>query len=219
MKKNYFKTVALCATICLVSCGAHITNTAVNNNTSTTTATSAGANLGSSLLSSVLGSIINATTTFTQADLVGTWNYKSSDCKFESENFLKQAGGEIAASTIENKANGIFAKIGIKPGSFGMTFNADGSYSMNFGSKKLAGTYTFDEKTCKLTLIGMFGLTKNEVALTYSGKNNISILFDADKILKVISSVGSVSNNSTLSSITSLLSSYDGVKLGFEMVK
>lgn len=219
MKKNIFKIGAISATFIFISCGAPITSNSTVSNNNTNSTTSKGAQIGSSLLNSVLGSIINATTTFTQADLVGTWNYKSSDCKFESENFLKQAGGEIAASTIESKANDIFSKIGIKPGVFGMTFNTDGSYSMNFGSKKITGTYTFDEKNCKLTLIGMFGLTKNEVALTYSGKNNISILFDADKILKVISSLGSVTNNTTVSSITSLLSSYDGVKLGFEMTK
>lgn len=227
MKKNILKLSLMAATFSFISCGTptnlltNSTTTTTPNNTviSNSNSTLSKTGIGSSLLSSVLGTLINATTTFTQEDLVGTWSYKGADCKFESENFLQQAGGEIAASTIENKANDIFSKIGIKENIFGMTFNADGTFSMNFGSRKIPGTYKFDEKNLKLTFVGMLGYRQNQVDLTYSGKNNISILFDADKILNIVTSLGSAMNNSTISAINSLLSSYDGMKLGVELSK
>ena len=88
MKKNILKLSLMAATFSFISCGTP-TNLLTNSTTTTTpnntaisngNSTSSKTGIGSSLLSSVLGTLINATTTFTQEDLVGTWSYKGADC-------------------------------------------------------------------------------------------------------------------------------------------
>lgn len=215
MKRFFMSAAVVCAALCMNSCGSPVIGNATGNNNTV----AAGAQTGSTLLNYVLGNLVNKTTSFTQANLVGTWNYKGSDCKFESENFLKQAGGEIAASTLENKLDGIFVKIGIKEGSCSFTFNEDGSYAASFGGRTLQGTYTFDEATGKLSMVGLLGLTKSEATLTHSSSTNISLLYDADKLLSMVTTLSSLTGSSTIGTLTSLLSSYDGVKIGFELTK
>lgn len=215
MKKIFMSAAVVCAALCMNSCGISTpAGTTANTNT-----VAAGAQTGSTLLNYVLGNLINNTTSFTKADLVGTWNYKGSDCKFESENFLKQAGGEIAASTLEKKMDETFAKIGIKEGSCSFTFNEDGSYAANFGGRTLQGTYTFDEANGKLSMVGLLGLTKSEATLMHTGSTHISLLYDADKLISMATTLSSLTGSSAISSLTSLLGSYDGVKIGFELSK
>lgn len=215
MKKIFMSAAIVCAALCMNGCGIPAQGTMAGN----TNTVAAGAQAGSTLLNYVLGNLINKTTSFTQADLVGTWNYKGSDCKFESENLLKQAGGEIAASTLEGKLDETFSKVGIKEGACSFTFNEDGSYVATLGGRSLQGTYTFDEATAKLTMVGMLGLTKSEATLTHSSNTNISLLYDADKLVSIVSTLSSLTGSSTVSTLTSLLSSYDGVKIGFELSK
>lgn len=215
MKKVLMFAVATCtALVGLNSCGGSMLGSAAGSNL-----LASGAQTGGNLLSSVIGNFLNKNTTFTRANLVGTWNYQGPDCKFESENFLKQAGGEIAATTVENKLDEIFSKFGIKAGTCSFTFNEDGSYTANIGGHALNGTYTFDEATSKLTLVALFGLTKTEATVTHSSYTNISLLYDADKLVNLLTTLSAFSGSSAVSSITSLLSSYDGVKIGFELNK
>lgn len=214
MRKMFMCAALVCAALCLNSCGgATVGNTTAGN------VAAAGAQTGTTLLNSVIGNLINKVTPFTKANLIGTWNYKSADCKFESENLLKQAGGEIAAATLENKLNDTFSKIGVRDGSCSFTFNEDGSYVANLGGRELRGTYTFDETTSKLSMVGLLGLTKSEATLTHSSNNNISLLYDADKLVSMVTTLSSLTGSSTISSLTSLLGSYDGVKIGFELSK
>lgn len=215
MKKISMSAAFMCMMFCISSCGV----STVGNNTTGNNLASAGATTGTTLLNSVIGNLINKTTSFKTANLIGTWSYKTADCKFESENLLKQAGGEIAATTLENKMNETFAKIGIKEGSCSFTFNEDGTYVANLGGRELSGTYTFDEANSKLSMVGMLGLTKSEATLTHSSTNNISLLYDADKLVSMFSTLSSLTGSSTISSLTSLLGSYDGVKIGFELSK
>lgn len=214
MKKKILSAFALCVLLSISSCGIGTTGSAIGSNM-----IAAGAQTGSTLLNSVIGNLINKTTSFTKADLVGTWAYKGADCKFESENLLKQAGGEIAAATIENKLNETFAKIGVQEGACSFTFNEDGSYIANLGGRELRGTYTFDEANSKLSMVGLLGLTKSEATLTHSSNSNISLLYDADKLISMVTTLSSLTGSSTISSLTSLLDSYDGVKIGFELAK
>ena len=45
------------------------------------------------------------------------------------------------------------------------------------------------------------------------------LLFNSDKLLKLISFISSKSSNTTLNAISSLADSYDGMMLGFELKK
>lgn len=167
---------------------------------------------------SALGSLFGNSTKLTKDDLVGTWNYTGPDCRFESENLLKKAGGEVASKKIEDKLAETFGKFGIKQGSFSYTFNEDGSYMMNLGSKKVKGTWLFDEEERILTVQGTFGLAKSKAVVCKTG-NKISLLYDADKLLGVVSVIGSKINSTTINAVSNLLGSYDGMKVGFELSK
>ena len=48
---------------------------------------------------------------------------------------------------------------------------------------------------------------------------NMDLLFNSDKLLKLITLISSKSNNSTLKTIGSLANSYDGMMLGFTLKK
>lgn len=218
MRKNLKKmTMFACmALVSLSSCGFSAPNVATGNNTQNSA--SEGAQIGSGILGSLLGNILGSGNTVKQADLIGAWNYVGSDCKFESENLLKQAGGEIAAKTLKGKMDDMFEKVGIKAGAFGYTFNEDGSYSMNLGGRSISGTYTLDEANGKLTLVGMLGLTKMDATVVKSN-NQISILYDASKLMQVVTAIGSQSGNATIKTVSTLLDSYEGVKVGFALSK
>lgn len=217
MKKNLKKmTMLACmAMVGLSSCG--FSAPGVASSSSTQNSASEGAQIGSGILGSLLGNILGSGTV-KQSDLIGTWNYVGPDCKFESENLLKKAGGEIASKTIENKLDDLFGKVGIKAGSFGYTFNEDGSYSMNIGGRTINGTYTLDEDNSKLTLVGMLGLAKMDATVSKSN-DQLSILFDASKLMQVVTAVGSLSNSTAIKTVSSLLDSYEGVKVGFALSK
>jgi len=49
-------------------------------------------------------------------EFIGTWNYKGTACKFETENLLKKAGGAVVATQVEKQFNEYCNKLGIKDG-------------------------------------------------------------------------------------------------------
>ena len=49
--------------------------------------------------------------------------------------------------------------------------------------------------------------------------NNLTLLFNADKLLDFIEKISSISSNQSLQTISKLASQYDGVMLGFELQK
>lgn len=166
----------------------------------------------------VLGSLFGNSTAITKADLIGTWSYLEPDCRFETEDLLKKAGGEIASKKVEDKLAETFAKFNIKQGCLSYTFNEDGTYSMVLNKKTIKGKWTFDENTRVLTIQGTLGLAKSNAVVCKNG-TNISLLYDADKLLTLVTTIGSKLNSSMVKSISSLLASYDGMKVGFVLSK
>lgn len=153
-----------------------------------------------------------------EKDIYGTWKYKGSDCVFESDNILKQAGGALASHTLEDQLNGQLAKVGIKPGSCSFTFNEDKTFNANLAGHNVNGTYTFDakKKTIKFSSLLGLGNVTTHVAKT-NGK--LSLLFDSDKLLKLAAVVGKASGDATLSTLSKLAESYKGMKVGLQMEK
>ena len=85
-----------------------------------------------------------------------------------------------------------------------------GTYSVNPEDKTVTLRYTVGNK--KLTVST---LTAHVVL---SG-NELTLLFNADKLLKFLSTVSSISSNTTLKAINKLASEYDGMMLGFDLKK
>lgn len=210
------------------------TNTTANNtsatvNSAATVAGVLGAILGGSNAgngsnsSSNAGSIINGilnnvigSGTFKQADLCHTWKYSKPGCAFTSENLLAKAGGEIAASKVENKLEGYYKKFGFSSSNTYFTFNTDGTFSAKIGGKAWNGTYTFDEKTHAIQLKGLLLSASGYATKTTNG---ISLLFDQKKLLNLIKALSAFKGSSTLSAVGSIANNYDGMQVGFEMTK
>ena len=60
------------------------------------------------------------------------------------------------------------------------------------------------------------------IAVSYThllSGNELTLLFNADKLLKFLSTVSSISSNTTLKAINKLASEYDGMMLGFDLKK
>lgn len=233
-KSTASASIASAAPTTTSSSAAAATNTTANNtsatvNSAATVAGVLGAILGGSNAgngsnsSSNAGSIINGilnnvigSGTFKQADLCHTWKYSKPGCAFTSENLLAKAGGEIAASKVENKLEGYYKKFGFSSSNTYFTFNTDGTFSAKIDGKAWNGTYTFDEKTHAIQLKGLLLSASGYATKTTNG---ISLLFDQKKLLNLIKALSAFKGSSTLSAVGSIANNYDGMQVGFEMTK
>ena len=166
-------------------------------------------------ISKAVDTVKEVTGTAVVKDITGTWNYSGSAVQFDSDNLLNKAGGAVAASTVESKLDTQLSKVGIKAGATNFTFNEDGSFSSVIGKRTIKGTYTYDSSTSTINM-KFSGLVGMNAAVTGSS-SNISLLFDADKLLQLVTFLGNKVNNATIKSITTIAESYDGMKLGMEM--
>ena len=157
---------------------------------------------------------VNAVTGKSTADMTGTWSYTGSAIEFESDNLLQKAGGAAAA---EKKLDEQLAKVGIKAGQMSFTFNADSTFSAKVGQKSMKGSYSYDASTQKVNL--KFAKLIGMNAKVNATSTTMDLLFESDKLLKLITFLSSKSSNSTLKSIGSLANSYDGMMLGFSLQK
>ncbi len=184
---------------------------------SASTATSQPSDAVSSGLEKLLGSLLGGSS-LKQSDIVGTWNYKSADCVFETENFLMKAGGEMAAAKVEEKINNALAKFGVMPGQFNFTFNQDNTYTATIMGRTIQGNYVLDLENKKMTFTYLNGLGTISPQVVKNG-NTMSLLYDADKLLKFLTTISAKSSNSTLATLSTLMSSYDGMLIGMELQK
>lgn len=168
------------------------------------------------------GSVVNAIASVigldkvSAANLIGSWKYYGPGCAFTSENLLAKAGGEVAASQIEEKLLPYYQQVGISSNNTYITFNQDGTFSSKIAGTNFSGTYTFDEASQQIKLKGML-LSMNCYAKKETG--GISILFEAKKLLTVLQTMSALSGNANLQTIGDLSKNYDGVRVGFDMKK
>lgn len=157
--------------------------------------------------------------TFSQADLCAhTWKYSKPGCAFTSENLLAKAGGEIAASKIEEDLSKYYSKFGFSNSNTYFTFKTDGTFAAKIDGKSWNGTYTFDEKTHAIQLKG---LLLSAFGFATRTANGISLLFEQKKLLTLIKTLSklNLTGSTTMSAVSSIVDNYDGVRIGFEMTK
>ena len=168
------------------------------------------------------GTLANAFTSVIGLDkvtaqgLIGTWKYDGPGCAFTSENLLAKAGGEVAATKIEQELKPYFDKTGLNGSNTYITFNENGTFKANIAGKPFSGNWTLDEATAKVTLKGLI-LTVNCYAKREYG--GISLLFESKKLLTVLQVLAAMSGNDTVQKVGDLSKNYDGVRLGFDMKK
>lgn len=180
----------------------------------TTGSTTTGCSIINGILNNVIGSA-----TFSQADLCAhTWKYSKPGCAFTSENLLAKAGGEIAASKIEEDLSKYYSKFGFSKSNTYFTFKTDGTFAAKIDGKSWNGTYTFDEKTHAIQLKGLLLSASGFATRTANG---ISLLFEQKKLLTLVKTLSklNLTGSTTMSAVSSIVDNYDGVRIGFEMTK
>lgn len=210
MKRIKSFAAIVAASLTLASCGFGTTGQTATTNNGTALGGDVLQQAGVGILGNILGNILGGTTT--QQSLVGSWTYAGPKLVFESENVLSQIGGQVLSNNIEQKLGTYLEKMGFKAGKSVLTFGNDGNCSFALGSRTLPGTYSYDQKTNKLTLNGLF--VTGQLPCTVTVQNGqLLMLFDADKLLSIATAVGSKGS----SSLGSILGSYKGLKLGWAM--
>lgn len=145
----------------------------------------------------------------------GTWQYEGAACQFKSDDLLQKAGGIAMAEGMKTKLEAAYAKAGIVSGKLSYTFSADSTFTSQFGQKTFKGTYSYNASTGILTL-NYYSLFRMEASVVKTLKG-ISILFDADRLLKFITLLSGISKSSTLAAVGKIAAQYDGMRLGFEL--
>ena len=213
MKKIFIAAVAFC--MLRSGCGGfgNLAGGAATGTQTSTNTTSSNSTLGA--LGNILSSVIGLDK-ITQESLIGTWKYNGPGCAFTSENMLAKAGGEIAASKIEEKLSAQYSKLGLSESNTYIQFKEDGTFAASIKGKAWNGSYTFDETQSQIQLKGlllnMTGYVKKETS-------GISVLFESKKLLSLVQTLSSLSGSSQLSTIGEISKNYDGVRIGFDLKK
>ena len=152
-----------------------------------------------------------------RVDMVGTWIYSGPAIELKSDNVLSKAGGSLASNAIEKKINETLAKAGIKPGNTKFTFAQDSTFTISWSGKQKQGTYSYDASTKKVAL--KFNKLATFHTTVKATSSELDLLYDADKLFNLITTLTSKSNNAQLKSLTSLAKNYNGMQMGFALKK
>ena len=187
-------------------------------NSGSTSANEEGTALTSDgIVSGLLGAVLNAFTTVNQETILGTWSFKGSAFVFESEKALANLGSDAIASQVEAKVDSYLAKLNIKAGTSTITFNEDNTCTFVAGKRTLNGTYEFNVETKELKL-NYAGLLSTTAYLVYDA-GTINIVYQSDGLLRILKAIGSMSSNSSLALLNTLLNQYNGLRIGMAFTK
>lgn len=210
MKRIFIYSAALAAMMALNGCGAGTTKNA-QSSLNTSSLNTAGI---ASALNTVITELLKNTTS--AKDITGTWIYTEPKIVFESENILNQLGSSVISTKLEDMLSKQLGKVGFDAGKSSLTFQDEQKYKFTIGKKEYTGTYTYDAESKKMTMQGSLGLSTMTCTATIKG-NELYMLFDADKLLTFVT--GFSGTSSSLSTLSKLLSSYNGLKLGWTMTR
>lgn len=162
-----------------------------------------------------LTSIFSSDKQATAEKIVGTWNYTEPAIVFTSDNILAKAASKIAANKVESKLQEQLSKYGIKPGSFSMTFNEDGTFTETLKGKTTKGTWQVKDSKLILSVVGIQALS---ITTQIDGKD-LQFVTDATKLLNLFKTIGAKSSNSNIKTIASLMKSVKGMQAGITLKK
>lgn len=218
MKRKFVAVMAALTITASMVASCVSTKGAFSSGSSTASADSPQTGTAGNVLGSLLGGLIGNAVPVTEKSIVGTWTYQSPEVRFESEDFLSKAGGEVAAATIEQKLSDIYSKVGITPGNGGFIFNEDKTCTVSLGGRGINGTYSVNPDTHELKI--QAGLLKLN-AKVYFGAGNLAIIFDADKLLAVAQGLSAIAGKTSgkLAILSGALTKYKGLMLGMNLTK
>lgn len=166
-------------------------------------------------LISTLTSVFSGNKQASKNQIVGTWVYTEPAIVFESDNFLAKAGASLVANNLENKLQTYLTRYGIEPGIMTITFAEDGTFTETMKKKTIKGKWSVKESKLILT----YGTIKPVSITTQVSGTTLMIVTDATQLLNFMKTIGSKSTNSSISSITSLMKSINGLQAGLTLVK
>ena len=169
-----------------------------------------------------VGDVISGKGSATAFDIKGNWKYQGVAIGAASDNALANLAASASTGTIENKANELLAKAGIKPGAATLNFKDDGSFTLNASKINIPGTWT--KEGDKLTLNFAKILTFKLVGTIKTTSDGCQILFETGKFLdfikQLLDAIGKLANNNaTIKTVQQALANVDQLKLGFKLSK
>ncbi|MDE6164144.1 MAG: DUF4923 family protein [Muribaculaceae bacterium] len=157
----------------------------------------------------------------TIADLEGNGTYVEPAVEFKSDNLLKKAGGSVASTTIVDKLRPYYSTVGLD----NMTLAVDSAATFKMALKKISfsgeivrgendGEFVF-----KFKAIGKISAGSLNAYISKTATGQIKVTFDVSKLISLVNTIASVTGNSSMKSVSSILNSYDGLTAGFVLKK
>lgn len=168
------------------------------------------------ILSGVISNVVGDKTT-TESSFKGTWKYNAPACEFESDNLLAKAGGTAAAEKIEKRVAPLLKSVGVN--GIVYTFDGKGNYTSKIKKRVTEGTYKFDSKAKTITFTPTIGMAYTaHVAVQGS---TMTLTFEADKLMTTLKTISNATSklSTTAALINTLMNSYSGIRVGFELKK
>lgn len=168
------------------------------------------------ILSGVISNVVGDKAT-TESSFKGTWKYNAPACEFESDNLLAKAGGTAAAEKIEKRVASLLKSVGVN--GIVYTFDGKGNYTSKIKKRVTEGTYKFDSKAKTITFTPTIGMAYTaHVAVQGS---TMTLTFEADKLMTTLKTISNATSklSTTAALINTLMNSYSGMRVGFELKK
>lgn len=150
----------------------------------------------------------------------GTFKYAGPAVSFKSDNALQNLGGAAAGTALESKLAPYYTKLGLTSMTF--TAGSDSTFVMTVKKMNLKGTieYGSEAGVCVLHLQGLGKIVGGQFTARWQMVgNSLSLTFDISKLVELLSKIAAVSGKISLTSLTKVLQSYDGVYAGFRLEK
>lgn len=168
------------------------------------------------ILSGVISNVVGDKAT-TESSFKGTWKYNAPACEFESDNLLAKAGGTAAAEKIEKRVAPLLKSVGVN--GIVYTFDGKGNYTSKIKKRVTEGTYKFDSDAKTITFTPTIGMAYTaHVAVQGS---TMTLTFEADKLMTTLKTISNATSklSTTAALINTLMNSYSGMRVGFELKK
>lgn len=182
-----------------------------------TSGETSGTKSKSSKLGGILGSVLTELTSTSKieiADLKGIWIYQAPAVTFDSDNALQKIGGAAATASIEEKIAPYYQRAGITD--LELTIGQDSTFTMKMRMATVKGSVSKGENGKLIFNFQAFKkirLGKVEAMASRSGET-LSLTFDASRLQTLVSKIASISQNSSIQTLSKILSSYDGIFVG-----
>lgn len=211
MKKHLIKAAIMCLTLIgSTNVKAQSLQDILGGIAGATTSKSGGSDLISGL-TSIFSSKNNANA----KNIVGTWEYTEPAILLTSDNMLTNIAAKAASEKLESQIQTYLTKYGIKPGAMSITFTEDGKFSEKLGKKTTNGTWQIKDGKLIIT----YGTIKPVSITTQIEGKNLLITTGANQLLNMMKTFGANSTNTTISSITKLMKTVNGMQCGLTFVK